>query len=149
MRSVLAILRNALLVPLLGWTTLGMVVDVVSGPLTPEAALAVLCGCVLGQPATQSEDGARPVQGERSHRTISAAPCDSLPFAPPVAICNATWTTSMIAPHAVSLAASGLCGHAHVTAILTSPSFAPTPRVRRKHRLGSEQFSHQLCRLHC
>lgn len=150
MRSVLERLKSAFLLPLLGWTALGMVVDVVSGPLPPEIALGVLCECVLDHEATAQpgQDCDWLAAGESGQRAITATPHDSLPFAPPIAVQNALWTSAMIAPHAAPPMAIGACAQP-VVAIPASPSCVSAHRGQRQHGIGGDELSLQLCRLHC
>lgn len=150
MRNALGNLLKPFIIPLLGWSALGMLIDVVSGPLTPEAALGAICEFLLASDATSAPDVVRgcPRDGADEAGVDIASEGDTLPSMPPMTVQHAAWTAPMIAPHSVLPLTFGLSGHP-LAPDLMRLTVSATSEHRRSSGGGEIHLSVQLCRFHC
>jgi hypothetical protein len=136
---------KSVLVPLLAWSALGLEVDLVSGPLTAEAALRVLCELMV-----TSREGT----GQASpHHSTAIRPHVGRPSAPGLppgssVVTTATWSAPMIPADSAAVRAPRIGGHAVVleSAPFSVSRFAAPQGVTAFTEVG---LPCRLCRLHC
>ncbi|MDR3637445.1 MAG: hypothetical protein P4L84_26815 [Isosphaeraceae bacterium] len=148
MRRVLGQLLKPILVPLLAWSTLGMQVDLISGPLTPQAALRAICAILL--PANQAAEQAKAplLRAVAVHSSPFGRPTTAPSSTPPFVLKGADWTTPVIPTTPAQASVPRVAAPGVVVAASPLPESSLPPNFGPLAVIDV-RLSLRLCRLHC
>ncbi len=149
MRQMPQKMLDSFFVPLIVWATLGVQVDVLSGPLTAENGLHALCGLIFSDAHQRCAQRVLVVSQSPPHSEVRHIGIPSQPNRSPVTLCVASWPFLLNAPSCLPPLATGF----EFTRALTGcPSLATSPQSERQAvspSWGDSSLPLQLCRLHC
>lgn len=149
MRNFSTKLLKPLLIPLLGWSTLGLQVDLASGPLTPEAALGAICEIVFAHSPAGHDGHASHLPSFVRGRSAPPRRTSNSHPAIPAQTASASWSAPMIVPHPVPAPAPEFGFGGTWVSIELAPAATPTPDAPGGSALGRADLSQQQARLRC